>query len=217
MGFDPLVAFRPITVMSNAPTVVVVHPSVPVTSLRELAAYAKANPGKLNYGSPGTGTPAHLAAEFFSHLASVKMVHVPFKGAAPAVPALVANEVQVYFTPLTPIAGQLQGGKVRPLALAAPARLSALPDVPTTQEAGFAELQTGNWWGLVAPAGTDERIVERLSKEVRSALADPAVQRRYAELGMVVVGDSPDETAAMMKREAVRWKKLIDTAGITPQ
>lgn len=214
MDFDPLKAFVPVTVMSNAPSVIIVNASVPAGSLKELAAYAKANPGKLNYGSPGNGTPAHLAAELFSHLAGVKMVHVPFKGSPPAVLALMANEVQVYFTPLTPIAGQLQSGKVRAIALAAPARLAALPDVPTTQEAGFPDLQTGNWWGLVAPAGTDKRILERLEKEVRTALAAPAVHKRYAELGMVVVGNSRDEAAAMMKNEAARWKKIIDTAGI---
>ncbi len=214
MDFDPLKAFVPVTVMSNAPSVIIVNASVPAGSLKELAAYAKANPGKLNYGSPGNGTPAHLAAELFSHLAGVKMVHVPFKGSPPAVLALMANEVQVYFTPLTPIAGQLQSGKVRALAVAAPARLAALPEVPTTQEAGFTELQTGNWWGLVAPAGTDRRILDRLEKEVRSALAAPAVHKRYAELGMVVVGNSHDEAAAMMKSEAARWKGIIDTAGI---
>ncbi|MGQ0544846.1 MAG: Bug family tripartite tricarboxylate transporter substrate binding protein [Betaproteobacteria bacterium] len=214
MGFDPLQAFVPITVVSNAPTVVVVNAAVPANSLRELAEHARANPGKLNYGSPGTGTPAHLAGEFFSHLAGVKMVHVPFKGSPPAVIALLQNEIQVYFTPLSPIAGQLRSGKLKPLAVAAPERLSALPDVPTTKEGGFAELQTGNWWGFVAPTGTPTPILDRLQSEVRAALADPAVSKRYADLGMVAVGNSRAEFAAMLKSESARWKKVIETAGI---
>ena len=128
MGFDPLSAFAPITVVSFSPTVVVVHPSVPANSLKELAAYAKAHPGVLNYPSPGTGTPAHLAGELFSHLAGVKMVHVPFKGSPPAKTALYANRVQVYFTPLSPVAGALQAGQVRALAVASTARLSGAAD-----------------------------------------------------------------------------------------
>lgn len=214
MGFDPATAFVPITVVSNAPTLVMVHPSVPANSLQELAAYAKANPGKLNYGSPGTGTAAHLAGELFSHLAGIKMVHVPFTGSPPAVLALVQNEVQVYFTPLSPIAGQLRGGKVKALAVAGNERLSAFPDVPTTKEAGFAELQTGNWWGLVAPAGTPSHILDRLQSEVRAALADPTVRKGYDELGLLAVGNSRAEFAAMLKSESARWKKVIETAGI---
>ena len=214
MGFDPLTAFAPITVVSNAPTVVVVHPSVPAKHLKELAAYAKANPGTLNYGSPGTGTPAHLAGELFSHLAGVKMVHVPFKGSPPATLALLANDVQVYFTVLTPVAEHLRAGKLKALATAAPTRLPAQPDVPTTGESGFGELTTGNWWGFVAPAGTDARILDRLQSEVRTALADPVVQKRYAELGMVTVGNSRAEFAAMLNAELARWKKVVETAGI---
>lgn len=214
MGFDPLAVFAPITVVSNAPSVVVVHPSLPASTLERLAAHARANPGKLNYGSPGTGTPAHLAAELFAHLAGITMVHVPFKGSPPAVLALVANDVQVYFTPLTPIAGQLAGGKIKALAVASETRLSALPGVPTTREAGFPELQTGNWWGFVAPAGTDARILDRLQSEVREALADPSVRKRYAELGMMAVGNTRGEFGAMLKSESARWKKVIGSAGI---
>ncbi|MCC6472733.1 MAG: tripartite tricarboxylate transporter substrate binding protein [Burkholderiales bacterium] len=217
MGFDPLKAFAPITVVSNSPSVVAVNTAVPANSLRALAEYARANPGRLNYGSPGTGTPAHLAAEFFSHLAGVKMVHVPFKGSPPAVLALLQNEVQVYFTPPAPIANALRGGKVKPLAVAMLERLSTMPEVPTTKEAGFEELQTGNWWGFVAPAGTASAILDRLQSAVQVALTDATVRKRYAEQGTIAIGNSRAEFAAMLKSESVRWKRIIDIAGVGPQ
>ncbi len=217
INFDPLKAFTPITVMSNAPTVVTVHPSVPVKTLKELADYAKANPGKLNYSSPGIGTPAHLAAEYFSSLADVKMVHVPFRGGSPAAMALASNDVQVFFTPFTLIAGLVQKDAVRMLAVAAPQRMPFIPEIPTTAEAGFPDLLTGNWWGFVAPAGTDQKILDRLNQEFQTALNDPAVQQRYGQLGMIAVGNSRAEFTDMLKTEAARWKKVIDAAGLTPQ
>jgi len=217
MSFDPLKAFTPITVMSNAPTVVTVHPSLPVKSLKELADYAKAHPGKLNYSSPGIGTPAHLAAEYFSSLADIKMVHVPFRGGHPAAMALASNDVQVFFTPFTLIAGLVQKDAVRMLAVAAPTRMPFIPDIPTTAEAGFPDLLTGNWWGFVAPAGTDQKIVDRLNEEFRIALKDTQVQQRYGQLGMIAVGNTEAEFGDMLKSESARWKKVIDAAGIAPQ
>jgi tripartite-type tricarboxylate transporter receptor subunit TctC len=217
MSFDPLKSFAPITVMSNAPTVVTVHPSLPVKTLKELAEYAKANPGKLNYSSPGIGTPAHLAAEYFSSLADIKMVHVPYRGGAPAAMALASNDVQVFFTPFTLIAGLVQKDAVRMLAVAAPARMPFTPDIPTTAEAGFPDLLTGNWWGFVAPAGTDQKIVARLNEEFRTALKDAEVQQHYGQLGMIAVGNTPADFGEMLKSEAARWKKVIDAAGIAPQ
>jgi tripartite-type tricarboxylate transporter receptor subunit TctC len=217
MGFDPLKTFAPITVMSNAPTVVTVHPSLPVKTLKELAEYAKANPGKLNYSSPGIGTPAHLAAEYFSSLADVKMVHVPYRGGAPAAMALAANDVQVFFTPFTLIAGLVQKDAVRMLAVAAPNRMPFILEIPTTGEAGFPDLLTGNWWGFVAPVGTDKKILDKLNTEFAAALKDREVQQRYGQLGMIAVGNTPAEFGDMLKSEAARWKKVIDAAGITPQ
>lgn len=217
IGFDPVDAFAPITMISNAPTVVTVHPGLPAKTLADLVALARAQPGKLNFGSPGTGTAAHLAAEWFSQLAGVQMVHVPFKGSPPAVQALMANEIQVYFTPLSVISGQVAAGKAVAIAVAAPARLEALPAVPTTAESKMPALITGNWWGLVAPKGTDAKITERLAAEVKQALADPALRKRYAELGLIPGGMPPQEFAASLRSEAVRWKKIIEDAKVTAE
>ena len=217
LKFNPLTAFTPVTVMSNAPTIVTVHPSLPVKSLQELADYARTNPGKLNYSSPGIGTPAHLAAEYFSSLAKVKMVHVPYRGGSPAAMALASNDVQVFFTPYTLIAGLVHKDAVRMLAVAAPNRMPFTPDIPTTKEAGFPDLLTGNWWGFVAPAGTDPRILERLNEEFRKALGEPSVQQHYSELGMIPVANSREQFSEMLRDEAARWKKVIDAAAIAPQ
>ena len=214
MGFDPLQAFAPIAMLSDAPTVFAVHPSLPVKTLQELIAYAKANPGKLNFGSPGNATPPHLAAELLARLADVKIVHIPFKGAAAAVQSLLANDIQLYFTALTPIAGHIKAGKLRPLAVGAPVRLESIPDVPTTAEAGQPELLTGNWWVLAAPRGTEDAIVNRLANEVRQAVGDAGVKKRFVEFGMVRGEQSPQELRQWMQSEAARWKRIIETAGV---
>lgn len=214
MDFDPITAFAPVMLVSNTPTVIIVNNALPVKTLRELVSYAKANPGKLNYASPGNGTVAHLAGELFSEIAGIQMVHVPFKGAPPANNALLANEVQVFLTPLPSILGALKGGRVRAIATGAKARLEALPDVSTTTEQGMSELITGNWWGLVAPKATPARIVDRLAAEVRATLADPEVRKRYSEIGMEPGSGGPKELEALMKSEAARWKKVIDRAKV---
>src|SRR6185436_14802437 len=151
------------------------------------------NPGKLNFGSPGEATPPHLAAELFATLANVRMVHVPYKGAALAVQALLAGDVQMYFTAISAIAPHIKSGKVRALAVGGPRRLEAISDVPTTAEAGYPALLTGNWWLMAAPRGTDNAIVERLAAEVRQATADAGVQKRFVEFGMVRGTLSPQE------------------------
>jgi tripartite-type tricarboxylate transporter receptor subunit TctC len=214
MGFDPLQAFAPIAMLSDAPTVFAVNASVPARTLPELVAHAKANPGKLNFGSPGNATPPHLAAELLARLANVKIVHIPYKGAAGAVQALLAGDIQLYFTALTPISGHMKSGKVRALAVGSQKRLQSIPDVPTTAEAGFPELLTGNWWVLAAPRGIDAAIVDRLAAEVRTALAETGVQNRYVELGMIRGEQSPQELRQWLQSEAARWKRIIEAAGV---
>ena len=217
MGFDPLVAFEQIALISNSPTVVAVTGSVPVNSLRELAGYAKANPGKLNFGSPGVGTPPQLSAEFFAALAEVKMVHVPFNGSPPVMIALQQDSVQLAFYTMGPVLSLIRGGKLKPLAVAATARLDALPAVPTSQEAGFPDLLTGSWQGLAAPRGTDPRILDKINVAVRAALTDPAVRKRFADMGALTGDMSRAELTAFVRNEAARWKKVIDAAGIQPE
>ncbi|WP_161567836.1 tripartite tricarboxylate transporter substrate binding protein [Pigmentiphaga sp. H8] len=214
MGFDPLTAFDPIALISNAPTIVVVNPAIPARSLRELAAYAKERPGKVNFGSPGIGTPPHLAAEYFANLANVSMTHVPFNGSPPVVLALLRNDVNVAFYTAGPIAGPLKAGTIQPIAVAANERLDILPNVPTTAEAGYGALQTGSWIGLAAPKGTDPAILDKLNAAVRQALADPEVRRRYADMGMLTGNTSRAQFSSLIDAEATRWKKVIADAGI---
>ena len=215
MSFDPLAVFDLIVLLSNSPTVVVANPGLPVNSLRELAAYAKANPGKLNFPSPGVGTPPQLSGEFFSALAGVKMVHIPFNGSPPAVLALQQNEVQVAFYTLGPIAPLIRGAKVKALAVAATTRLASLPDVPTTAEVGFPELLTGSWQALAAPKGTDPRILDRINADVRAVLSDAGIRKRYSDMGMLPGEMNRTEFAAFARAEAARWKKVVETANIS--
>lgn len=214
ISFDPLTAFVPITIVSDAPSIVVVHPSIPVTTLRELQQYAKANPGKLNYGSPNSGTPPHLAGELFTKLADISITHIPYKGSPAAVVALLANEVQVYFSVLSAIESNLKAGKLKALAVASARRLPSLPNLPTSAESGFPDLLTGTWWGLVAPRGIDAKIIDKLASDVRATLADPALANRFAELGMIPGGQSPAEFNTQIQTEAARWKKVIETIGM---
>ncbi len=214
MTFDPITAFEPIALVGNAPTIVVVNPALPVRTMSELAAYGKAHPGKLNFGSPGVGTPPHLAGELFARLAGISMTHVPFNGSPPVVLALLRNDVNVAFYTAGPIAPRLKSESIIPIAVAAKERLALLPNVPTTQEAGFGELQTGSWIGLVAPKGTDPKILDKLNTVVRNALADPEIKKRYADMGMLTGNTSREEFSALIKSEAQRWKKVIDAIGI---
>ncbi len=188
-------------------------------SLQEFVAQARANPGKLNYASPGTGTLPHLAMEIFARALGLNLVHVSYKGGAPALNALLADEVQAMLIGYATTAGPMKAGRVRALAVASAARLEALPGVPTFAEAGYPELARevpSNWWGVAAPKGTPTPIVERLSKEIRAALADPEVRRRYQDAGLTPLGTTPQEFAASLPAEAKAWQEVIARLGIQP-
>jgi len=217
IDLDPLTAFVPITLISDAPSLVIVNPELPVSSLRELQRYAKNRPGKLNFSSPGSGTMPHLAGELFANLAGIDIVHVPFKGSPAAALALLSNDVQIYFSVLSAVEGNLRSGKVKALAVASSKRLAALPDLPTTSESGFPELLTGTWWGLAAPKGTDSKIIDRIAREVRAALSSPEMLNRFVERSMLPGGESQVEFAARIQLEAARWKKVIETIGLRPE
>jgi tripartite-type tricarboxylate transporter receptor subunit TctC len=182
--------------------------------LRELQGLARRSPGNLNYGSPGVGTPPHLAAEWFAKLADVNLTHIPYRGSPAAIVGLLANDVQIYVSILSAVEGHLKAEKLKALAVAAPNRLGALPDVPTTAESGFPALVTGTWWALFAPNGTDKKIVDRLATEVRAALADSALSNRFRDMGMSTGGERPEELAARISTEAGSWGKLIQTFGL---
>jgi tripartite-type tricarboxylate transporter receptor subunit TctC len=217
LGFDPLAALDPVSLLADAPLLTVVGAEVPARSLEDLARYVRASPGKYNYGSPGTGSPAHLTGAAFAQLTGNAVVYVPYKGTPPMVQALLAGDIQMAFPTWTGIIGPVKAGKLRVLAVMARERMAELPDVPTTVEAGFPQLVGGNWWVLAAPHGTSPRIVERLAADFRKVLAGSAVRKRIGELGHVPIGLGPAETAAFLKSESVRYKSIVERGGIKPE
>ncbi|HUL93725.1 MAG TPA: tripartite tricarboxylate transporter substrate binding protein [Burkholderiales bacterium] len=217
LGFDPLTALDPVSLLADAPLLAVVGADVPAKSLQDLARFVRASPGKYNYGSPGSGSPAHLAGAAFSQQTGNAVVYVPYKGTPPMVQGLLAGDIQMAFPTWTGIIGPVKAGKLRVLAVLARERMAELPDVPTTLEAGFPQLVGGNWWVLAAPRGTNPRIIERLGADFRKALADAAVRRRIGELGHVPIGLSPADTAAFLKSESGRYKSIVERGGIRPE
>ena len=216
MKFDPLHDLLPISLVVEVPLILQVNPTVPARTLKEFIAHAKANPGKLNFASPSPGTLPHLAMEILARTAGLKLVHVPYKGGAPATNALLSNDVQAMLIGYATTAGQVRAGKVRPLAVASGRRLVALPDVPTLSEAGFPELEAavpGNWWGMVAPRGTPSAVVQRLATEIRAALTDPVTQKKYQDLGLTPVGSTPEQFAAALPDQAKKWETVIRSLG----
>ena len=217
LGYDPLAALEPISLLADAPLLAVVGASVPANTLQELARYVRASPGKFNFGSPGSGSPAHLAGAAFSQQTGNSLVYVPYNGTPPMVQALLAGDIQVAFPTYTGIIGPVKAGKLKVLAVMSRARMPELPGVPTTVEAGFPQLVGGNWWVLAAPHGTSPRIIERLASEFRAALAEASVRKRIGELGHVPIGLPPAETAAFLKSESARYKSIVDLGGIKPE
>jgi tripartite-type tricarboxylate transporter receptor subunit TctC len=217
LGFDPLAALDPVSLLADAPLLAVVGAEVPVRSLDDLARYVRASPGKYNYGSPGSGSPAHLTGAAFSQQTGNAVVYVPYKGTPPMVQALLAGDIQMAFPTWTGIIGPVKAGKLRVLAVMSRERMAELPDVPTTVEAGFPQLVGGNWWVLSAPRGTSPRILSRLADEFRKVLADAAVRKRIGELGHVPIGLPPAETAAFLRSESARYKSIVERGGIKPE
>lgn len=214
LPYDPVRDFAPIILVVASANVLVVHPSLPVTSVKELIAYAKANPGRLTYASQGVGSSGHIAAEQFKQVAGVDIVHVPYRGAAPAVADLVAGHVSMMFD-IVPLAmAQMAEGKVRALAVAAEKRVEVLPDVPTMAEAGVPEVQGGPWFGLLAPAGTPRAAIDWLNAEARKAFSAPDVRERFVKQGMHLPLGSPEDFAAHIAAETQRWGGVIRRAGI---
>src|SRR4029077_4103827 len=217
LGFDPLAALDPVSLLADAPLLAVVGADVPVRSLDDLTRYVRASPGKYNYGSPGTGSPAHLTGAAFSQQSGNAVVYVPYKGTPPMVQALLAGDIQMAFPTWTGIIGPVKAGKLRVLAVMSRERMAELPDVPTTVEAGFPQLVGGNWWVLSAPRGTVPRILSRLADEFRKVLADAAIRKRIGELGHVPIGLPPAETAAFLRSESARYKSIVERGGIKPE
>jgi tripartite-type tricarboxylate transporter receptor subunit TctC len=214
LPYDPARDFAPITVLASVPNVLIVNPSVPVKTVAELVALAKAKPASLNYASPGNGSIPHLAGEWFKRLAGVDIVHVPFNGVAPASTAVLSGEVQMFFAQSSTALPQWRAGKVVALGVATPKRIAAAPDLPTIAEQGFPGFDATSWYALVAPAGTPPAVIERLHAEIVRVLAEPDVREKIAGLGAEPVGNSPEEFAAMQRAEAARWTRVAREANI---
>lgn len=218
LSYDPIKDFAPISNAIESPIAVVAHPSVPANTLKELVGYAKANPGKLNYGSAGVGNTLHLAGEVFRSVTGVDLVHVPYKGASQALGDLLGGRIQLMFDlPQTPLAN-IQAGKLKALAVTGNQRMAILPNVPTAAEAGFPEFRFATWIGLMAPAGTPALIVQRLHKEIVAALAQQDVRDAFAQRGMIVApSESPEAYARFVRSEIERLGKVIRAANIEPE
>jgi tripartite-type tricarboxylate transporter receptor subunit TctC len=218
LAYDPVKDFAPITNCIDSPIAVVAHPSVPAGSLQELVAFAKANPGKLNYGSAGVGNTLHLAGEVFRSVTGVDIVHVPYKGASQALGDLLGGRIQLMFDlPQTPLSN-IQAGKLKALAVTGNQRLAILPNVPTAAEAALPTFRFSTWIGLVAPAGTPAPVVQRLHKEIVAALSQADVKEAFAQRGMVVApSESPDAYARFIRAEIDRLGQVIRGANIEPE
>ena len=216
LTFDGRRDFAPIAKIGYAPLVIVVPVSSPVKSLKDLIAMAKAEPGKLTYASAGNGSSGHLAGELLKSTAKIDVLHVPYKGGAPAITDLLGERIS--FMPINPVEvmAHIRGGRLRALAVASDKRFPLLPDVPTVTEAGLSGYEASVWWGLVAPAKTPPEIVQQLNAEINKALANPANANKLSELGVVVTPGTPDQFAAFIKSQTELWSGVVKIAGIKP-
>jgi tripartite-type tricarboxylate transporter receptor subunit TctC len=214
VAYDPLKDLQAVTLVAKVPEMLVVATDVPAKNMTELVALAKAKPGKLNFASSGPGSLPHLAGELLKLTAKIDIVHVPYRGAAPAVNDLLGQQVQMVFLDLPILLPQIKAGGLRAIALGAPERAPTAMDVPTTTEVGLPEVQAENWYGLVAPAGTPAPIVARLNQIASEAMRDPGVKEKLAVQGAELIGDSPEHFHAFLESELARWAKVIKDAGV---
>jgi tripartite-type tricarboxylate transporter receptor subunit TctC len=214
VGYDVAKNFAPVTLVTTVPEMLVVASNVPAKNMAELVALAKAQPGKLNFASAGIGGLPHLAGELFKLTAKIDIVHVPYRGAAPAINDLLGQQVQMTFLDLPVILPQIKAGLLRPIALGAPERAPTAPEVPTTAEVGMPDLLIENWYGMIAPAGTPEKIVATLNRVANEAMNDPSVKAKLAELGLTVAGDTPQQFRDFIDAETRKWAGVIKDAGV---
>ena len=213
MPFDPIKDLAPVTLAASTPNVLVVHPSLRVATVKELIALARARPGEINFASSGHGTPAHLAGELFNSMVGVKMVHVPYKGAAPALADLLGGQVQLMFSTMPPALPHVKDGKLRALAVTSAKRSPAAPDIPTLDEIALPGFEANTWHGVVVPAGTPATIVARLNREIVAILHLPDVVERFSSQGAEALGSTPEEFAAYIRSETLKWAKVVRDSG----
>ena len=214
LPYDPVKDLTPITLAATSWFFLVVNPSVPATSLKELIALAKAKPGQLTFASAGNASPSHLAGALFQSVAGVTLTHVPYKGGAPSVAAVIGGEVQLAIESPPPIVPQVKAGKLRALGAARPDRSPLLPDVPTVSEAGLPGFEVGSWYGFHAPAGTPKPIIDKLHAEMVKAMRTPELRERFAAVGAETIANTPVQFRAFIDAELTKWGKVTKAAGV---
>jgi len=217
LNFDIMRDFVHITNFAKVPGIVVVHPSVPAKNIKELIAFAKARPDELRHGSTGIGSPHHLAGEIFKSMSGVKMVHVPYRGASPALIDVVAGHIEIYFGAMVSTLPHVKSGRVRALGVTTLKRVAAVPDIPTISEQGLKGFETGSWFGVSVPTGTSRDIVTRLHRETVRIIALPEVRDRMAAEGAEFVGDTPEQFTAFLRSEIDKWGKAVKASGARPE
>ena len=215
--YDPVKDFTAITAAVEVPIILVVHPSIPGSTAKDLIDWAKKNPGKLAFGSSGTGSPHHLSGELLKQVAGIDMVHVPYKGAAPAVQDLIGNQIPAVFTTLSTALPHIKGGKIRAVGFVEAKRQASVPEIPTIGESVPGYVMPASWLGFFAPAGLPDAILKRLNAEIVKAVQSPEIRARLEGAGMPVVGTSSDEFARMVKDDIETFRKIISAAGIKPE
>ena len=212
--YDTLKDFSPVSLVADAQYVLTIHPSIPPRTVKELVAYAKANPGRINYASAGSGTPVHLAAELFKSVAGVNLVHVPYKGGGPAAAAVLRGETQLIFGSVTATMPQIKAGKLIALGVTGPKRLPSAPEYATIAELGYPGFEVTSWYGVLAPAKAPAGVITKLNTAVVSSVRAPEVREQMARQGLDPIGSTPAEFAAHLKREVARWARVVKEAGI---
>jgi tripartite-type tricarboxylate transporter receptor subunit TctC len=213
LPFDPIKDFAPLTRVAMVPNLLVANPGKPYKNVKELVAYAKANPGRVNFGSSGSGSSIHLSGELFNALAKVDMVHVPYKGSAPAVSDLLGGQIDIMFDNMPSAIQHVRSGKLRPLAVTTAKRSPELPDVPTIAEAGVPGYEATSWFGMFAPAATPAPVVARLNSALVKVLADAEVKKKLAEQGAEPYSEKPEQFAGFIRQETVKWGKVVKESG----
>ncbi len=214
LAFEPERDLAPVSRLASGPLVLVVHPSLPVKSVRQLIALARKQPGEINYGSSGAGTLPHLSAELFSSMAGIKMTHIPYKGAGAAVADVLAGRVPVYFMNILQSLTLIKTGKLRALGVTTPERSPIAPELPSIAESGLKDFDMTNWYGMLVPAATPREAIARLSTEVARVLQLPELRKRLAQDGMTVVASTPEQFAGFLARETAKYARIIEAAGI---
>jgi len=211
--YDPVRDFAPVTLAASAPYVLLVHPAVPVKSVKELVALAKSRPGKLNYASGGNGTGIHMAGELFNLAAGVRILHVPYKGAGPGMAALMSGETDMMFNGLSPAIPQMKSGRLRGLAVGGDKRSPLMPELPTVAESGL-KFNTTGWYGILAPRGTPQPVIAKLQSELARALSIALVKEQLTKMGVEGIGSTPEQFGSLIREEMEKWGKVIKTAGL---